>query len=425
MKKRIPNISYTVRNGLCTGCGICQNICPRNAVSINVRNGLYQPLINEDLCNNRLSCHRCYDSCPGLGIDILRFSNKLYDSHVSVSYHKLIGKYTALYTGYSKDNNIRFHSASGGTVTQLLIWLIEKKYVSGAVVTKLDSKLHTKAFIATTKEEILSAKSSKYAPVSMDGIIKEIKQREGRYAVVGLPCHIHGFRKYEVSDSSFARKIFGYFGLFCSGTRSFNFTEYLLKERKINVGGIRYLSYRDEGNLGGLVIDGVNSQGDKYHYYEDYQHYCHPLRSTFTPRRCFLCIDHFAELSDISFGDIHVKPYSDDDTGINSIIVRNQKFDKLLHEAVGDGVMEIETLPVNLLLKAQPVATLKKERTATYIKMDKLRGKVVPKYECELKDKQLIRSVLSYIKNGGLMFVGKHRFMWPMIKLLKGKKNVQ
>lgn len=259
----------------------------------------------------------------------------------------------------------------------------------------------------------------------MDGIIKEIKQREGCYVVVGLPCHIHGFRKYEESDKTFASKIFGYFGLFCSGTRSFNFTEYLLKERKIDVGGIRYLSYRDEGNLGGLVIDGVNSQGDKYHYYEDYQHYCHPLRSIFTPRRCFLCIDHFAELSDISFGDIHIKPYSDDETGINSIVVRNQKFDKLLHEAVGDGVMEIETLPVNLLLKAQPVAVLKKERTKTYLRLDKLRGRAVPKYDSELKDNRLAHSIMSYIKNDALMFVGRHRFLWAMVGLLKGKKYVQ
>ena len=255
-------------------------------------------------------------------------------------------------------------------------------------------------------------------------MIREIKNREGKFVIVGLPCHIHGFRKYAEKDKSFSDKIFGYFGLYCSGTRNFYLTEYVLEERKLDKEKISYLAYRDEGNLGGLVVEGIGNDKKPYHFYEDYQSYCHPLRSIFTPRRCFLCVDHFAELADISFGDIHTKPYSDDKIGINSVVVRNSMFNELLHEAKQDGVISLEKLPEKMLLKSQPVSKLKKERTATYIKIDRLLGRKNPKYDCKLKDTKLFHSILSYMKNIFFMYIGLHKSLWRFIPYLKAKVSI-
>lgn len=77
------------------------------------------------------------------------------------------------------------------------------------------------------------------------------------------------------------------------------------------------------------------------------------LRSFFIPRRCLFCIDHSAELSDISFGDIHIKPYSEDKIGVNSIIVRNPKMNEILMQAEADGIVTLDDLEEATLVTSQ------------------------------------------------------------------------
>ena len=62
---KLPNITYTVNNDLCCGCGVCEGMCPNNAISFIVKDGIFRPIVNDSLCKNDKGCHRCYDSCPG------------------------------------------------------------------------------------------------------------------------------------------------------------------------------------------------------------------------------------------------------------------------------------------------------------------------------------------------------------------------
>ena len=68
--RRVPNISYTVKNDLCTGCGVCEGACPSHAITIQVEKGCFRPVVDESACKNNSGCHRCYDSCPGVGVDL-------------------------------------------------------------------------------------------------------------------------------------------------------------------------------------------------------------------------------------------------------------------------------------------------------------------------------------------------------------------
>jgi coenzyme F420 hydrogenase subunit beta len=325
------------------------------------------------------------------------------------------------FTGYSTDYDIRYHSASGGVLSQFLIWLLEKKHINGAVVTKFspDNELLVESFIATNREEVLSAKSSKYAPVALNDAIRYIKSREGKFVIVGLPCHIQGFRKYEKMDKKFKEKIAGYFGLYCSGGRNFYLTEYIFKEQNINKKDLTYFSYRDEGCLGSMVAKGISSATLKpFHYAERYQQYFHPLRSFFKPRRCLLCIDHFAELADVSFGDIHIEPYTQDKIGINSLVVRNPQFLQWLNDAVKDGDVKIQPLNEQLLIKSQ---FPKKTKNAIFLKIDKLRGRETPKYTVEIKCSTSLKSIIHYITTLLQIFIGKHKNLWSVIPFLKQK----
>ena len=100
----------------------------------------------------------------------------------------------------------------------VLISALEKNLIDGALVTRMkkDNPLESEAFIARTKEEIISASKSKYCPVAANISLKQILKEEGRFAVVGLPCHLHGIRKAEKINKALGKKIVFHFGLLCS-----------------------------------------------------------------------------------------------------------------------------------------------------------------------------------------------------------------
>jgi len=416
-------IEFTVKHDLCVGCGVCEDVCPTNSISIVVKCGQFVSFINRNTCANEKGCRRCFDACPGVEIKLKAIANEVFDTP-ETKQNEEIGRYLECFTGYSADYDVRYHCASGGMLSQFLIWLLEKKHIDGAVVTAFDPKneLLVRSFIATTKEEILSAKSSKYAPVTLNHAIQDIKSREGKFIIVGLPCHIHGFRKYEKLDKKFKEKIVGYFGLYCSSGRTFYLTEHIFKERKINKKDLAYFAYRDEGCLGSMIADGINSATLKpFHVTVQYLQYYHPLRSFFKPRRCLLCIDHFSELADVSFGDIHVEPYIQDTVGINSVIVRNPKFLAWLNEAVTESCLSIKNLEIAPLVKSQ---YKKRQKHSSFLKIDKLRRRKVPLYDVELKSVISHKSFVAYISMLIQIFIGKRKSLWFIIDLLKKKTSV-
>lgn len=246
------NIKYTLQNNLCTGCGICEDVCPTHSIEIKRMDGEHRPVLNESTCLSP-KCGRCLKVCPGIGVNLVQMVQEQYpDGKVD----KYIGRYEETYTGYSTDEDIRYHSASGGLVSQFLIYLLDKKIIDGAVVTGFSDVDHITptSYIARSKEEVLKARSSKYCPVALNKVGNEIAKNEGRYVIVGLPCHIQGFRKRAAIDKRFRDKVIGYFAIYCSSNRTFNAQDYLFKKYGVNKADISYFAYRDNGCLGNMVV---------------------------------------------------------------------------------------------------------------------------------------------------------------------------
>lgn len=435
---RNRNIKKTLNADLCTGCGICEGACPTGAISMIVTEGNFRPVVDKEKCTN---CGRCIKACPGLGVDLVGLADK-YQSDAS-NHDKMVGRYEKCFTGYSNDDEVRFHSASGGMVSQFLIWLLENKKIDGAIVTKFDkeSPLLVKTFIATTREDIISARSSKYAPVTLNRTAQDIKAAPGsRYVVVGLPCHIQGMRKLMDIDKKLREKVIGLFGIYCSCGRSFYLTEHVFKERGISKNKITYFQYRDEGCLGKMVVkvpegnantirvNDSNSESVLYNkdvvYKEHYQSYYHPLRSFFVPRRCLFCIDHYAELSDVCFGDIHIKPYSDDKVGVNSIIVKNKKWLSLLEECQKVGEVHIDEVSFQTISDSQKMSFKKKGRNGAFVNLCKKLGMTVPRYDVDYLRQPTKRDCLDYVQNRFQQYLGRHKSLWWLVTRLKSKVNI-
>lgn len=411
----LPNISYTLSHSLCTGCGICECTCPSHAIHMVVRKGRFIPQVDENLCKNSKGCHRCHDACAGLGIDLLNCAENLYDVE-EIQYHKFVGRYLKCYIGYSEDALLREKAASGGMVSQFLIWLLENHKIDGVAVTRFnkDAPLKVESFIATTKEDILSAKGSKYSPVSLHEAVKAIKKAEGnRYVVVGLPCHIQGLRKLMNIDKRLSEKITGLFSLFCSGSQTFHYTEYILKQCGGNVAALDYLAYR-EGFPSGMVAKGKN-----FDLFREYKKYNMPLKATFYPRRCLLCTDMFGELADINFGDIHVDNPQEAGVGISGIIVRNSKWQDELSEAFNTGALNLKEISLEQILHKRAMAKVKKSRNASFIVMLRKLGVTVPVYDSDYEGKANIKVAFRYLIMRSKQFVGNHRILWFLLPKIR------
>lgn len=432
------NINTTLRANLCTGCGVCEGSCPFDAISTIVEKGNFRPVIDPKKCTE---CGRCVKVCPGLSVDFPKIAEKYLPSAPYLD--KMVGHYEKCFTGYSTDFEIRYHSASGGIVSQFLIWLLENDRIDGAVVTRFDKEnpLLVKTFIATSKEEIISARSSKYSPVSLNRVAQDIKSASGsRYVVVGLPCHMEGLRKLMSIDKKLSDKITGLFGIYCSAGRSFYLTEYMMKERGINLSHLSYFQFRDEGCLGKMVvrtpIDNEKTvkpigkyaekvvKGNEVVYKELFQSYYHPLRSFFIPNRCNYCIDHYAELSDISFGDIHIKPYSDDTIGVNSIIIRNKKWLDLLEECQSSGVISLDEVPFKTISDSQRMSFKKKGRNGAFIIIRKKLGKVVPIYNVNYLRQPTLKDWIAFAQTLLQQYIGSHKSLWWLVKIFKAKVDI-
>ncbi len=375
------DISFVVRSGLCTGCGTCAALCPQKAVSaqltaismeIDRGRGIYLPRINETTCD---ACGICLRVCPGHAVDFAALNQSVFSRQPQ---DKLLGNYTGCYTGHAADRDVRYNSSSGGMVSALLIYALEAGIIDGALVTRMNPErpLEPQPFIARTREEILSATGSKYCPVPSNMALAEILEANPgeKFAVVGLPCHMHGLRKAELVSKKLRERVALRVGLFCSNTNTFPMTEYILKNHGISPEKITKLDYRGSGWPGKMSIQ-VENKAIKHIDYEDYIKY-HQF-GFFTTRRCTLCCDMTSELADISLGDAwFLSKREKDNPGISAIIIRSEAGQNLLDAALIGKAISIQSVPFAPALNPGD----KRANLAARVKLNKLARKATPEY---------------------------------------------
>jgi len=375
--KQSRNVMPVVEGGLCTGCGTCEAVCPRYAITLVIdgRKGVYLPRLDRGRCTD---CGLCLATCPGQSVNFREFNQRIFGKQPE---DLQIGNYLGCYVGYAADHQVRYDAASGGVVTSLLIHAIEKGLIHGALVTGMrhDAPLRPNPIIARTSDEIISASRSKYCPVPANIALRQIRDApdDQKFAVVGLPCHLHGIRKIESVDRRIREKLVLHIGLFCSHPMTFWGTEFLLRKYNVNREDVVSLDYRGSGWPGCMKIRMRNGSRMviPLHEYIIY----HDL-GCFTPWRCTLCCDHLNELADISVGDPWLPEQRCDNIGSSTIICRSQIGENILRSAVDEeqiAVRDLDTKRVRLM-------NTKKLSFVVASRIAKLLGRRLPSYDMAL-----------------------------------------
>ena len=408
--------------GLCTGCGTCIALCPKGAIKLtmNKKKGIYVPELDEENCNQ---CGLCLNVCPGHEVDFKELNLEIFGKQPEDVW---LGNYIGLYIGHATDYEIRYNSSSGGLVTALLIFALEEGIIDGALVTKMSDHrpLEPKIFIARTKEEIISAMGSHYCPVPANIRLKEILKEEGKFAVVGLPCHLHGVRKAEMLNENLTEKIVLHFGLMCSNTTSFLGTEYFLRKLGLRIESIEKFYYRKGGWLPKkkvvVVVGGVENvlqiptgrfRSLLYQVLDNSTYH-----QNFVVPRCLLCCDHTCEFADISFGDPRLPELVNNENekaGKSLIVSRREIGEEMLQRAQLAGRIKLtEKIDIERFFRGQNPAF--KKKFGSRLRALELLGKATPYYNTSKLSKQKLidyANILLYLPS----YFSSKRYVWPLL----------
>jgi coenzyme F420 hydrogenase subunit beta len=249
------------------------------------------------------------------------------------------------------------NSASGGLASQILIYLLEKGVIDGALVTRMNPAypLESEVFIAKTVDQVVAASKSKYCPVAANSALKDIIHTKGRFAVVGLPCHLHGIRKAEQLFPMLREKIVLHIGLMCSHMVSFSGTDFVIEKMNVERKQIRSITYRGSGWPGLMTIN-TALESKSIPLVGNWRSYW-PVFSSFlyTPMRCIMCPDQLAEFADISLGDAWLPEFRGDKLGKSILLTRTTYADALLEDMYSAGKIILSPSSIAKVKRSQAV----------------------------------------------------------------------
>lgn len=377
------SIQWVFESGLCVQCGTCAAVCSRSAIQMkwDSRQG-YELTVEPERCN---ACGLCELVCPGAAVDFVQLGEKFLDGDRD---DPRLGRFLTCHVGHASDEEIRWDAASGGIVTALLVAGLRKGLFDGALVTQMnpESPLEPMPILATTEGEIKAAAGSKYCPVAANVRLREILDADGRFAVVGLPCHIHGLRMAQARIPKLRTKVVVCISLFCGLNMSPLGTRVALDRRQVPVDQVTELRYRGEGWPGALQVQLRDAQT----YREDLYSYFDRSFSAYEMYRCTLCSDAFGELADISCGDAWLPEYmANDEQGTSVVIVRDTRGEALLTSL--SQAVELAPLEAERAAASQKSAlTSKKDRLRAKASLARVAGRETPTYEQDLPAPRLM-----------------------------------
>ena len=165
----------TSKKSECFGCGACQQICPVSAIQMEEDcEGFLYPMVDTARCVN---CNLCHKSCPAENPVTLNKPQKAL-------------------AGFSVQNEIRNHSASGGAFRALVDAVSDNAVVFGVEWQSRNKAVHAKA----TKEDAYDRFSkSKYVQSIIGSTYREVKScldSDQDVLFVGTPCQVAGLCSY-------------------------------------------------------------------------------------------------------------------------------------------------------------------------------------------------------------------------------------
>ncbi|MDQ5984909.1 MAG: hypothetical protein CSYNP_03448 [Syntrophus sp. SKADARSKE-3] len=315
-------VGEVISKDLCIGCGACQELCPYFRSYKGKTAMLFACSKDEG---------RCFAYCPKVEVDLDTLSQTYYDKAYDTC---PLGRYLSIGIARAGERAGKASFQSGGTVSALMQYALERKIIDGTILTARDDLMPVPQ-IVTIPEDVLSFASSKYtAAPTLSALNRAVKDGRKRLGVVSTPCQavaVAQMRSNPMAVEAFADPIALVIGLFCTWSLDYRAFTAFLEERLPGATILKIDIPPPPAEVMVVVTDGGTVE--------------FPLADIrkLIPETCSYCIDMTSEFSDISVGVVEGRP------DWNTIICRTARGQQIVDEAAKDGWLILEALPAENL----------------------------------------------------------------------------
>ncbi len=297
MKTFFNLVQEVQKPGLCHRCGGCVTFCTAvNYGALELSEDGKPRFGDMEKC---IECGLCYTICPEideLEEDTRRLSN----------WSAPMGRIIETTVARAADKTVLKAGTDGGVVTALLLHMLDRGRIDGAIVARQVGRFQRQPFLAVNREEIkegagfffdtshgMKRFSDQYMTYSsIQEFDPMVRKGLRRVALVGTPCQIMSIRRMQALSLVPSETIAICLGLFCSGNFIFSPAE---QARMAELGGFAWEDVQKINIKDALLVhlrDGEVKRID--------------LAEIESMRRyaCRFCQDYSSEFADISFGGI-------------------------------------------------------------------------------------------------------------------------
>lgn len=339
-------IQTLIPKDLCTRCGACF-AADTNGVLTKDEDGF--PVIDSRCA---LEQPNLLAACAGENwnyreiLDYVRSPNYKYEPMQADK-----GQVLRMGIAYSTDSLLLDNGQSGGVSTTIFLAALNSGIIHkvGAVRRPLlgsaRSPFVSEPFIASSKEELMSACGSKYSICSTLELIPELENANAPYALSLLPCQTVGYHRLCMADIvKSAQRCQFIIGPFCGFNMEAKMGIEVAEALGLDPNSIEQFQNRS-GRFPGVTTfttkNGNSVQLDRTAHRAFYRMY--------TPTRCFTCTDFTNELADISVADCWL--YQNGNYkyphGAAWVLVRTERGLVALENAINSSLLHFDEVPTN------------------------------------------------------------------------------
>jgi coenzyme F420-reducing hydrogenase beta subunit len=339
----------------CTGCGACKNTCRFISMKTDEQ-GFNYPRFDE----NCTECGRCEKICPVLSKPEKNSGKKIF-------------------AAYSKNENTRFHSTSGGIFSELANAIFD----AGGTVAgcAYNDRFLAEHILINDKKDIEKLRQSKYIQSDTKDIFTAVKNAAKNSTVLfcGTPCQVSAMKNFAESDNVIL------IDFICRGVNSpLVYKKYLLGLEERYGSKVKQVWFKNKqngwNNFGTKIIF---QNGQEYFGSRDEDPFMYGYikknLNLYLRQSCFECEFKGVErVSDITLGDFWGIKNFDDKNGVSMIKINSQKGQNLFSKIKSNIYYEPrdidDVLPFNNCMIKSPPRSAESEKFRADMKGRKLDG---------------------------------------------------
>lgn len=341
--------SYTINNEYSVRSGVLAVVSNKVRMGIN-EYGEYEYIVDENkLTKKEFDKIKSVDSTSDSSVDEDVLGRGLFGAQEGVKHTRELGFFQDLFIGHAEDV-IRKKSSSGGIATWLSLKLLELGVIDGVIHAKKteghDGVIYGYG-ISRTTDEIKDGAKSKYYPMELSSVLREVKERPGKYLLIGIPSFITEVRLLQRIDPVFKERIKYTIALVCGHQKTMKYAENIAWQSGVTPGGLNSIDFRKKitgvpanvytneltGIVDGKEVTKIASSNNLVGV--DW------AMGFFKTKFSDYVDDAFGETADVTLGDAWLPEYQNDSRGTSIIVARNGELAELIKLAMKSGELKL------------------------------------------------------------------------------------